>query len=308
MQSILGANGPVATTLAKELALHYTTEIRLVSRHPKKVNQGDEIFAADLLDANATLKAVAGSTVSYFTAGLPMDARQWKAQFPTMMRNVIRACQQHQCKLVFFDNTYMYAKNAAPQTEESPFVVTGSKSATRAQMANMLLDEIKQGRIEAMICRAPEFYGPRGTKSITHSLILQNITKNRALRVPISDRTLRSLIWVPDAARAMALLANTPDAYQQTRHLPCDVQRMTYQQLIALASEIVRKPLPYSVVKRWQFWLMGLYKPAVRELAELLPRYRYDNIFVSDKFKQRFPSFTITTYKEGIERVLGDGH
>lgn len=306
MQSILGANGPIATELAKELALHYTTDLRLVSRHPKKVNAGDQLHAADLLDAAATEKAVAGSSIAYLTVGLPMDAALWRAQFPTMMRNVINACKKHQCKLVFFDNTYMYAKNAEPQTEESPFVVTGSKSATRALMANLLLEAIQQNQIEAMICRAPEFYGPKGTKSITHSLIFQNIRKDRPIRVPVSDHTLRSLIWVPDAAKAMALLANTPDTWQQTWHLPCDDQRLTYQQLIALASEIVRKPLPYSVIKGLQFWLMGLFKPAVRELAELLPRYRYDNIFVSDKFKRRFPDFRITHFREGVEQVLDD--
>jgi hypothetical protein len=36
----------------------------------------------------------------------------------------------------------------------------------------------------------------------------------------------------------MALLGNTPDAYGQAWHLPCDDQRLTYQQFIQLASEI----------------------------------------------------------------------
>lgn len=31
--------------------------------------------------------------------------------------------------------------------------------------------------------------------------------------VPLKDDTLRTLIWAPDASRAMALIGNTPDAY-----------------------------------------------------------------------------------------------
>ena len=61
MQTILGANGTIGTLLAKELPA-YTGEIRLVSRNPKKVNESDELFPADLTDAgqNALQQARAG--------------------------------------------------------------------------------------------------------------------------------------------------------------------------------------------------------------------------------------------------------
>lgn len=36
MQTILGSNGQIGHELAKELSKHYTTDIRLVSRNPKK--------------------------------------------------------------------------------------------------------------------------------------------------------------------------------------------------------------------------------------------------------------------------------
>ncbi|WP_316818322.1 hypothetical protein [Pedobacter nyackensis] len=50
MQTILGANGQIAEELARELKRNYTTDIRLVSRNPKKVNDTDTLFAANLLD------------------------------------------------------------------------------------------------------------------------------------------------------------------------------------------------------------------------------------------------------------------
>jgi len=37
MQVILGANGIIGEELAKELRAHYTNDITLVGRHPKKV-------------------------------------------------------------------------------------------------------------------------------------------------------------------------------------------------------------------------------------------------------------------------------
>ncbi|PZU87632.1 MAG: NAD-dependent dehydratase [Chryseobacterium sp.] len=304
MQTILGANGQIAEELARELHRNYTTDIRLVSRNPKKVNDADELFSANLLDGEATDNAVKGSHIVYLTVGLPMDSKIWEEQFMIIMYNVIRACKNHKCKLVFFDNTYMYPKTSEPQTEETPFLPVGTKSEVRAEIAGMLLDEIKKNTIEALICRAPEFYGPGKTQSITNSLIFDNIQKNKKFKVPLKDKTLRSLIWTPDASRAMALLGNTPDAYGQTWHLPCDDNRLTYKEFINLISIIYQKKLDYSIIRKWLFRVGGLFSKRMKELQELLPRYEVDNIFVSDKFQKKFPDFRITTFEEGITRIM----
>lgn len=229
-----------------------------------------------------------------------MNSKMWAEQFPVMMRNVIDACKRHDCKLVFFDNTYMYAKTAEPQTEESVVVPEGEKSTVRANIATMLLDEISCNMIEAVICRAPEFYGPGRTQSITNTLIFDSIKKGKKLKIPLRDDTLRTLIWTPDTSRGMALIGNTPNAYGQTWHLPCDDNRLTYQQMIDLVSKIYQKEFSYSVVKMWMFKVGGLFNKQAKELQELLPRYEVDNIFISEKFKTRFPDFKVTTYQEGI--------
>jgi nucleoside-diphosphate-sugar epimerase len=227
-------------------------------------------------------------------------------QFPKMIENIIKACKHHQCKLVFFDNTYMYAKTSEPQTEQSLFVPIGRKATVRAKAATMILKAIDNKEVEAVICRAPEFYGPNKTQSITNTLIFENIKEGKKLKVPLKDNTLRSLIWTPDASRSMALIGNTPDAYNQTWHLPCDHNRLTYKKIIDFASKTLKRKLPYSVVKMTAFKLGSLFNKRIKELPELLPRYKYDNIFISDKFKNRFPDFKITTYQEGITQILNE--
>lgn len=304
MQTVLGANGQIAEELAKELHRNYTHDLRLVSRSPKKVHEKDEVFPANLLDAQATDHAVAGSEIAYMTVGLPMNSRLWVEQFPVMMNNVIAACKKHHCKLVFFDNTYMYAKTSDVQTEESPFVPGGPKSNVRALIATRLLDEIRNHSLEAVICRAPEFYGPGKTQSLTNSMIFDSIKQNKKLKVPLKDDTLRTLVWTPDASRAMALIGNTPDAFRQTWHLPCDDNRLTYKQLIELSSRLFEQDFGYIVLPKWFFSWGGLFSQALKEVQELLPRYKYDNIFSSEKFKARFSDFKVTPYQQGIESIM----
>ena len=306
MQTILGANGQIAEELVKELHRNYTAGIRLVSRNPKKINETDQLFPANLLDGRATDKAVEGSDIAYLTVGLPINTKIWEEQFPVIMQNVITACKKRDCKLVFFDNTYMYAKTSERQTEESPFAPVGRKSIVRAKIATMLLDEMNRKNIKAVICRAPEFYGPGKTQSFTNTFIFNNIRQKKKLKVPLKDNTLRTLVWTPDASRAMALIGNTPGAYGQTWHLPCDDNRLTYCGLISLASKVYQQKFSYSIIKMWMFTLGGLFNKHLQEMQELLPRYKQDNIFTSDKFKKRFPDFRFTTYEQGISEMMNE--
>lgn len=303
MQTILGASGQIGQELARSLKRDFTDDIRLVSRTPRKVNDTDHLHRADLLDPAQTMSAVEGSDIVYLTAGLPMDTKLWVEQWPVMMRNVIDACAAHGAKLVFFDNTYMYPQTAEPQTESMRFAPNGQKGRVRAAIANNLLGAIAQSRVTAMICRAPEFYGPGKTQSITNSAILEPLRNGKTARVFLRDDTLRSLIFTPDASRAMARLGNTHDAYGQTWHLPCDDNRLTYRDFIGVAARTFGTEPHYAVLARWQLRLAGLFSPAIRDAAELLPRYAADNIFVSDKFKAWFPAFQVTSFAKGLAEL-----
>ncbi|MDR2326875.1 MAG: NAD-dependent epimerase/dehydratase family protein [Acidovorax sp.] len=303
MQTILGATGQIAVELARALHQSYTHELRLVSRNPRKLHATDVLAPANLLDAAQTTQAVAGSSTVYFTAGLPPDTAIWEAQFPTMLKNALDASRAAGARFVYFDNTYMYPHLL---TEDAPFQPVGRKGRMRALMATMVQEAMAQGDIPVLIGRAPEFYGPGKTQSITNSLVIDRILAGKTPLVPVRDDTLRTLIWTPDASRALAALGNAPDAFGQTWHLPCDDDRLYYRQFVALASEVWGVAPDYKLLRKWMLNAAGLVKPQVRELGELLPRYAHDNLFDSSKFKQRFPKFALTSYRQGLEHIRAE--
>ena len=301
MQTILGASGQIGIELARALHRNYTTDIRIVSRNPAKVNPTDSTLSADLLNAQQTARAVEGSSVVYLTAGLPMDTERWEQQWPVIMRNVIDACKAHDAKLVFFDNTYMYPQTAEPQTEDILFEPHGRKGQVRADIAQELICAQAEKDIVALIARAPEFYGPEKTQSITQSTLIEPLKRGKKARVFLRDDTQRTLIYTPDASRALALLGNTPDAFDQTWHLPCDDNRLTYRGMVETIETITQKSYRYSIVKPWQLKLASVFSKTLRDAQELMPRYQVDNVFISDKFKARFPEFSVTSYQEGLK-------
>jgi nucleoside-diphosphate-sugar epimerase len=306
MQTILGANGQIATELARELKRGYTSDLRLVSRNPRKVNDTDSLVCANLLDARQTLDAVQGSSVVYFTAGLPPDTQLWEAQFPTMLKNALDATRAAGAHFAYFDNTYMYPQDARLQTEDMPFEPLGRKGKVRAAMASMVLDEMARGEIPVLIGRAPEFYGAGKTQSFTNALVIEKLQAGQKPRVPVRDDTRRTLIWTPDASRALAALGTTPEAFGQTWHLPCCDDRLTYKEFVVIASEVFGREPSYGVIGKWTLAAAGLFSKQVREIRELLPRYEQDNLFDSTKFKRRFPEFEVTTYRQGLELIRGE--
>lgn len=311
MQTILGANGQIATELARELKRNYSDELKLVSRRPRKIHDTDLLEAADLLDAEQTARAVQGSSVVYFTAGLPPDTQLWEQQFPAMLHNALAASRTAGAPFVYFDNTYMYPQNAQLQTEQTAFAPVGRKGRVRAAMAEMVLSEMARGEIPVLIARAPEFYGPAQTQSITNTLVIDRLKAGKTPLAPVRDDRLRTLIWTPDASRALALLGNTPDAYGQTWHLPCDDTRPNYKQLIDWASQSFGRSSRSSrhhLLPRLVLSAAGLISKPVAELRELLPRYAHDNLFDSGKFKQAFPGFVVTSYRQGLALIANEFH
>jgi nucleoside-diphosphate-sugar epimerase len=303
MQTILGSNGQIAIELARELSREHTRDLRLVSRTPRKVNDTDAVMSADLLDAEQTRAAVEGSEIVYFTAGLPAKTELWEAQFPTMLRNALDASRATGARFAYFDNTYMYPQDDRVQTEETPFEPVGRKGRVRAVMATMVLEEMARGEIPVLIARAPEFYGPGRTQGFTHSLIIDRLKAGKRPLVPVRADRRRTLIWTPDASRALATLGNAPDAYGQTWHLPVHDAHPTYRQFVAMAADAFGRGASYTVLPKWALSAAGVVSPQAREIRELLPRYAHDSVFDDAKFRARFPEFGVTTYREGLSVI-----
>jgi nucleoside-diphosphate-sugar epimerase len=302
MQTILGANGIISTELAKALT-QYTTAIRLVSRNPRKVNENDEVFSADLTNPEQTLAAVAGSAVVYLTAGIKYDIKIWQKQWPLIMRNVINACKIHKAKLVFFDNVYMYGKVSGWMTEETPVKPCSKKGEVRAAIAEMLMDEVKKRNITALIARSADFYGPDTPLSFVSVMLFDNLVKGKKAQWMLNDRAKHSLTYTPDAGKATALLGNTTSAFGQVWHLPTDKNALNGKEIISIAAKEFGVPAKHSTLPRWLMQIVALFNPIVKESIEMLYQSETDYLFDSSKFDTAF-TFRTTPYAEGIAETV----
>ena len=304
MQTILGSGGAIGVELAKALP-NYSDSIRLVSRNPERVNDSDQLFPADLTIEAELKNAIKGSEIVYLTAGFPYSLKVWEHTWPHVMKMVIDACIEYKAKLVFFDNIYMYDKDHLnPMDEQTPINPPSKKGQVRAQIAQMLMNEVKVGHLTALIARSADFYGPSIKKtSVLTETVFNNLANNKKANWIGSVDFKHSYTFTPDAGKATALLGNTADAYNQVWHLPTAQHPPRGKEWINKIAFAMGKEPKYMVAPKFLVRIMGLFMPIMKELVEMTYQYDRDYVFESVKFESKF-DFKPTPYDEGIRQII----
>ena len=308
MQTILGSGGAIGIELAKALN-EYSTDIRLVSRNPKKVNERDELFPADLLNPRDVREAVEGSSIVYVTVGFPYAYKTWKQSWPVFIKNVIDACMEFKSKLVFFDNIYMYDLNHLDgMTEDTLIKPPSKKGVIRAEIADMIMDKVKEGKLTALIARSADFYGPgiKNTSVLTET-VFNPLSKGKKANWMASLNFKHSYTYTPDAGKATALLGNSKKAYNQVWHLPTAENPLTGREWIDTIASEMGVLAKYQVATKFIVNLLGLFNPIMREMPEMMYQYDRDYVFNSDKFTNQF-AFEVTPYREGIREIINSDY
>lgn len=304
MQTILGAGGAIGTELAKALSA-YTSEIRLVSRQPKKINDNDELLAADITDPAQVAKAVVGSSVCYLTIGLPYKTKVWQQQWPMVIQHVVAACVQHQCKLIFFDNVYAIdGQHLNPITENSPLNPSSRKGEVRAAVDRHILEHVEKGKLDAIIARSPDFYGPVKDQSLLMTVIYNNLINNKAPQWFCNADVTHTCGYTPELAKGTAMLGNTPTAFNQVWNLPVDPSPITGRQWAELFAEVMNvNPRKIQVLPGWGIKLLGMFIPVLGEMYEM--RYQYDReyFFDSSKFNRNF-QYAPITHRDAVAETI----
>jgi nucleoside-diphosphate-sugar epimerase len=298
MHTILGAGGPVANALTREL-LNSNETIRLVSRRPAKIT-GKNISwkKADLTIYAEVLEAAKGSDVIYLCAGLVYDKNIWKQQWPVIMQNVINVAKENQARLIFFDNVYMYGLVNGPMTEDTPYSPCSIKGEIRAQIATKLMDEVKAGNINASISRAADFYGTESVNGILDIMVLDKYAKKQQAQWIGDVMKLHNFSFIPDMGKGVYLLGQNPESDNQIWHLPT-APALRGKQFIEIAARIYGTEPKYFATKKFILQLYGLFNKTVSELPEMYYQYDHDYIFDSSKFEKAF-NVKPTSYEDGI--------
>jgi nucleoside-diphosphate-sugar epimerase len=303
LHTILGSTGNIGTSLAKDLTA-FTDNIRLVSRNPKTIMGNEELLKADFLNEDEVDNAIAGSGTVYLVAGITYKIKIWREQWPIIMGNVIKACIRHNAKLVFFDNMYCYdPSHVGHLTEETPVNPQSEKGKVRAEIAQMILDEISSGRLTAMIVRAADFYGPGAKLSFLNESVINRMKVGKTAQLLYAGDKKHSFTYIPDAAYATAFLAQQKDAWNQVWHLPTSKAYPTGQETVNILAKHLGVEPKLQILGPFMLNLVSLFIPVLKEVKELRYQLDQDYCFDSSKIEKAFGLKAIDL-EEGLRKCL----
>lgn len=295
---VLGAGGGSGSAVVRELT-EQGAHVRAVTRAAATLPEGVHHVRADVSTAEGARHATEGAAVVYHCVNVPYQ--QWYDKLLPIAANVLDGAAAAGARLVMMDNLYMYGAGAGVMTETTPRAATGRKGRLRAELERRLLEAHEAGRVQVVIGRASDFYGP-GAGSVPSMMVFDRLAAGRTafwvgrLDVP------HTLHYLPDVARSLVILAGSDEAFGEVWHLPAD-EPLTGRQLIDLVAQGFGVRPRARRLGSGMMRLAGVVQPQVREVLEL--SYQFEAPFVADssKFTAAFGR-RITAHADAVKATV----
>lgn len=297
---VLGASGGAGRAICNAL-VERGHEVRGVARTttntPSDVVQN---LAADISAAKGAHDAVTGASVVYMAAQ-PAYTR-WVSEFPPMLRSVIDAVGDEGARLVMVDNLYMYAPGV-PLVENSPEDNETRKGRVRVHMSRMLRDAHDAGRTRVTIGRASDYFGPRSGNSAITTLVTSPGAQGKPMRWLGRLDKRHSAAYLPDIARAYAMLGESEAAEGDTWILP-HADAPTGAEFMAATNRTLPKSVKSGPITKPMLLIAAPFNKQSRETLELLYQWTQDFVVDDSKFRRHFGPFRDTPIDEAIAATI----
>src|SRR5271157_1658327 len=148
---VIFGTGPLGKWTAREL-IKQGKQVRLINRSGKtdRLPEGAEIVAGDAYDVNKNIELTKGAAVIYQCAQ-PLYY-EWAEKFPRFQSAIMQAAETNKSKFIVADNLYMYGDtHGGPIREDSPHQAHTKKGKVRGEMANVVMEAHRAGKIRAAI-------------------------------------------------------------------------------------------------------------------------------------------------------------
>jgi nucleoside-diphosphate-sugar epimerase len=296
--AILGATGSTGIQLATELRMAAAT-VRVVARGMDKLmrlfpDAAVEKWPADVLDADATLRAIEGCELVYDCIGLPGDQMYLH---PVTARNIAGALRRTGARCVHVSSYWAYYPQARTEMNESHPRRGGPAWVCYRREAEDILCGAG-----AAILHLPDFYGPQ-----VHVSRLQNALNEAAAGKTVNwlgkPDIQREYVYVPDAMRIAVAIGTRNEALGAHWCLPGDGP-LSARQFADLAERHLGRPVKPRSAGMMTLRIVSLFNKDLRGFLQVAPEYMKSVRYDGRKLQGLLGPPSLTSYEAGIRRTL----
>jgi nucleoside-diphosphate-sugar epimerase len=260
-----------------------------------------EIHAADLADPAAAVQAARGVDVILYVVGVPYTNFELHPEL--MQVTVDAAVAAGVRKLAVVSSVYSYG---VPETrtvsETHPRNPPSLKGRMRKQQEDIAFQAQLDGKLESLVVRLPDFYGPWADASLGNMILRAALAGKPADWLGSPDKP-HEFVYVPDTGAVIVELASRPDCYGQAWNFagPSEIRGAEFMTLVYRQVQMEPK---WRTIGRTKLKIGGLVDPMLKELVEM--HYLFETPVILDDSKLRTKLGTVqkTPYGAGIEKTL----
>ena len=250
--------------------------------------------SADILDADATLRAIDGCDLVYDCIGLPGDQMHLH---PVTARNIAGALRHTKARCVQVSSYWAYYPQVRAVMNESHPRSGGPPWARYRREAEDVLFEAG-----AAILHLPDFYGPQ----------VQVSTLQNALNEAASGKTVswlgkadvqREYIYVPDAMRIAVALGARAEAFGGHWCLPGGGP-LSGRQAAEIAGRHLGRLVRLRSAEMMLLRIVSLFNRDLRGLLQVAPNYMQPVLYDARKLEGLVGPPQMTSYDAGIGQTL----
>ena len=304
--AVFGAAGAIGLYVAAVLNQR-GIPVRVVGRSRAKLEaafgklEHAEILDADVSDMRSAGAAARGVDTIFYCVGLPYPSHHLH---PVLMRTTLEAATAVGVRrLVLISSVYPYGvPRTARVAETHPREPVARKGQYRKQQEDLALEAHQAGRLQSLIVRLPDFYGPGATQALSN-LIFEGALGNKTANWIGPVNTPHEFVFVPDTGPVIVELASRDDAYGESWNFagPGVINTLDFITRVYRAVDLAPK---YRTAGRGVLKVLGWFNPLVRELPEMLYLQETPVLLDDSKLVQKLGNVHKTSYDDGIRQTI----
>ena len=271
---VLGATGSFgahvsAALLAKGWTITALTRDPSAARRKAGVNMPIEWLKGDALVAADVAEAARGARLIVHAVN-PPRYRNWAGTVMPMLEATIAAAKAEGARILLPGTVYNYAPDSGARiAEDAVQAPVTRKGAIRARMEARLREATAEG-VKSLIMRAGDFFGPAAENSALAWLVVKSRAGARAVLRPGPADVGHAFAYLPDLARAAALVLEREDelADFETFHFGgAWLRPLDLRDAVRVAADRPRLPsipFPWAMVHA-----MAPFDETMREMLEM---------------------------------------
>lgn len=270
--TILGITGHVGAAAARAFvaAGWHVTGMGRTNKNPIK---GVTFVKGDAQNISDIRKAV-GDNKTVFN-GLNLKYDEWdEGRMEALNTKVIEALQDRYITMLFPGNIYNFAASEAEIYTDTPQYPQTQRGAIRVRQERQLQDAAQSGKMQVIILRAGDFYGPDSGGNDWYDLFLLREASKYKLAIPGPAYVGHAWAYLPDLGRAFEKLASQKASLAAFEVFHFEGHFETHEALRKAIQKAAPSPLkvvnpPWTILK-----VIGLFDGVIREVLKM--RYLWD--------------------------------